>query len=136
MTWEYQGNPITKPLDKAEGFIYLIYFKDGTKYLGKKSFWARRRKAIKGSLRKKVEVTESDWRTYRGSSELSKEKAKKGLVEKLEILHFCDSKGCLQFMELSEMVHRRVLCDPSYLNGNILLKIYKCFEPMPIKGNG
>lgn len=135
MIWEYKGKGISEVPEGAEGFIYLISYLDGTMYIGKKSMWSRRRKKVKGKIRKQLTVTESDWKKYRGSSTEGKKKAAEGMVSKLEILHFCDSKGCLMWLELVEMVKRDVLCDPKYLNANILLKIYKCYKSMNIKGH-
>jgi hypothetical protein len=134
MKWKYKNKVVDKVPEGAEGFIYLISYTDGTKYLGKKSFWSRRRKKVVGKIRKTLVTTESDWRVYRGSSTLGKEKARNGEVSNLEILHFCESKGCLQFLEVVEMIKRKVLCTDKYLNGNILLRLYKCYEPMIIKG--
>ncbi len=130
--WKYKGKLLREIPANSEGFIYLITFSDGTKYLGKKSFWSRRRTKVKGKIRKVLKVTESDWRKYRGSSEHSKRKAKEGLVAKLEVIHFCESKGCLMFMELVEMVKRDVLCSEVYLNANIMLRVYKCYKPMEV----
>ena len=130
--WKYKGKILKEPPEGSEGFIYMITYNDGTKYIGKKSFWSRRRTNVKGKLRKKLVTKESDWVTYRGSSELGKQKATAGLIDKLTILHLCDSKGCLMYLEVVEMIKRRVLCDETYLNANILLKIYKCYEPMEV----
>jgi len=134
MNWKLNGEDLLEVPEGAEGFVYLITYSDGTKYVGKKSFWSRRRKKIKGKIRRQLVTTESTWESYRGSSSLGKEKAEKGMVKELEVLHLCSSKGALLYLELLEMVKREVLCDPSYLNANILLRIYKCYKPMDIKG--
>jgi len=131
--WTYKGKFIVDVPYGSEGFVYLITYKDGERYLGKKSFWSRRKLKVKGSLRKKLTVKESDWRDYRGSSKSGIEKAARGEVKDLEIIHFADSKGGLMFLEVKEMILRDVLCDDSYLNANILLRIYKCFKPMKME---
>ena len=132
MTWKYKRKNLTEVPEGAEGFVYLITYTDGKRYLGKKSFWSRRRTKVKGSIRKKLVTKESNWRDYRGSSKLGIEKNENGEVKKLEIIHFADSKGALMFLEVKEMILRDVLCDETYLNANILLKIYKCFKPMRV----
>jgi hypothetical protein len=136
LNWIYEGQKVTEVPEGAEGFIYIIHFSDGTKYLGKKSFWSRRKTAVKGSLKKKLTVKESDWRTYKGSSELSKQKAKEGLVESLEIICFADSRGALMYLEVKEMLKRDVLCSETYLNANILMKLFRCYSEMPIDLKG
>ena len=78
--WKYKGKILKEPPEGSEGFIYMITYNDGTKYIGKKSFWSRRRTNVKGKLRKKLVTKESDWVTYRGSSELGKQKATAGLI--------------------------------------------------------
>lgn len=133
MTWEYDNEELDHAPEGAEGFIYLITYRDKTMYVGKKSFWSTRRTKVKGKLKRKVTVNESDWRTYRGSSKLGKEKAKNGEIVALTILHICASKGCTMYMEVVELIKRNVLCDPLYINANILLKLFRCFTPMDKK---
>jgi hypothetical protein len=68
------NNEIYDPLYEdieAAGFIYRITnLESGMQYIGKKVFHARRTlPALKGKKRKRKVVKESDWRTYKSSSE-------------------------------------------------------------------
>ena len=125
MNWKYGRKNIKEVPEGAEGFVYIIHYENGDYYIGKKSFWSTRRVKVKGQTRRRVIRKESDWRTYRGSSEDAK---KRKDIAKLEILHLCGCKGCTLFYEIYEQVVRNVLCDPKALNKNIFLKIFRCYK--------
>ena len=65
--WVYEGKPIEQVAEEFYGFVYLITEKDtNKKYIGKKLFWNKKTKTLKG---KKVKyLAESDWKKYFGSS--------------------------------------------------------------------
>jgi len=131
--WKFKRKNLEAIPEDAIGFIYLITFADNTKYVGKKNFYSTRRMKVKGRKNRKVVVKESDWRTYNSSSEIVKERIKNGETHKREIIHFCDSKGALMYMEIKEMIVRSVLCDENYLNKNIFMKIFRCYKPMDME---
>jgi hypothetical protein len=134
-SWEYNGELVYSIPEGAEGFVYLITFKNGDKYIGKKNFFSTRRVKVKGRKNRKVITKESNWKTYNSSSEVVKKRIDNGEPHSREIIHFGASKGSIMYLEIKEMVERNVLCDEKYLNGNILMKIFKCFEPFKIKDN-
>lgn len=125
--WTYKGEPFTETPDKKLfiGFVYLITDPDGRKYIGKKIFWSRKTRQVKG--KKKRYLGESDWRKYYGSNEELKcyitENTSVGFVR--EILHLCRSKSECSYIEIKEQVNRDVLLRESYYNKWITCKITK-----------
>jgi len=135
--WIYvpSGDEITKvhqlPNHEATvGFVYKITnLKTGKFYIGQKSLYHSRKKKISATekrltgTRKKfrIEIKESDWLLYHGSSkDLSEDISKLGnKYFKREILELCCSKKYLSYCELSWQVKLDVLKKESY-NGNIL----------------
>jgi len=130
--WKYRGKEVLEIPDGAVAFVYLISFSDGTKYIGKKNFYSTRRIKVAGKVNRKVIVTGSDWMRYNSSSTLVKKKIEDGEPFVKEILHFCRFVGAAMWLEIVEMVKRDVLCDKSYLNANIFLKIFRCYEPLEV----
>jgi hypothetical protein len=64
--WEFPHDFI---IDEWFGFIYRITeIATGKEYIGKKQFHSYCRKAVKGKKRKKMVITENDWKTYTSSS--------------------------------------------------------------------
>jgi hypothetical protein len=97
----------------------------GRKYIGKKLFWFKKTKVVKGK-RKRLKV-ESDWRTYWSSSDEVQQDVKV-LGEQLftrEILHICSNKGMCNYLEAREQMDRRVLESTDYYNGTIQCRIHK-----------
>lgn len=127
--WIYEGQEVTiDDIGDYVGFVYCITDQDnGKKYIGKKNLWATRKlPPLKGKKRKRTKKVESDWQDYFGSSE-----EVKALVEehgrdrfKREILHLCQSKGDMSYMELYEQVTRNVLFSDEYYNAFIGVKIH------------
>lgn len=121
------------------GFVYLIKYTDGTKYIGKKNFWVTnemqplkdgskrnghlefvgRRKAGK-NVKMEVVRKESNWKTYSGSTVYSKGKT----ISSKYILELCETKIDLTFWETSHIIESRALFDDSYLNMNCMGKFY------------
>ena len=129
MNWKYRDADLVEVPEGKEAFVYKITFGDGTKYIGKKNFFSRRRMKVKGRIRRKVVVRESNWKVYLSSSEVVKEKIKQGEeVVGREILHLCDTVGGATWFELVEMILQDVLCDEDYLNKNILARFFRCFK--------
>lgn len=135
MTWFYNGQVIDQLPNDIIGFVYLITNKTtGRKYIGKKlaKFTKTKTKTVtlKSGVKKKKRVKtyeESDWKTYWSSSEeLKKDVATLGEESfTREVLHYCNSKGVLSYMELKEQMNRAVLESTDYYNGIVQVKIHK-----------
>ena len=111
------------------GFVYCITdLSNNKKYVGKKNFLSKRRlPPLKGKSRKRTVIKESDWQNYFGSSD-----EVKALVEEhgaknfhREILHLCNSKGEMSYLEAKEQFDREVLLSDEYYNGIINCKIHR-----------
>ena len=128
--WYYGGKEFTSEMiDDYIGFVYVITdLSNNKKYVGKKLFMSKRRlPPLKGKTRKRTVIKESDWMDYFGSSEEVKQ-----LVEELgpknfhrEILHLCESKGVMSYLEAKEQFDRDVLLSEEYYNGIINCKIHR-----------
>lgn len=108
-------------------FVYLITNLDtGRMYVGKKILDRRNRKPVKGKKRRVVVVSDSDWRTYYGSSEeLLKDVALLGIHRfKREILHLCATRAESSYLEAKEQFDRSVLLDDGYYNNFIGCKVH------------
>ena len=124
--WIYLDEPFTsEDIGEYIGFVYLLTDPNGKKYVGKKLFVSRRKlPPLKGKTRKRTKISESDWKTYYGSSEEIQSLIENNIPFKREILHLCESKGELSYMELVEQVNRKVLLTDEYYNGIIQVKIH------------
>jgi len=133
MSWQYQGAEFTSELAQekiVEGYIGFCYEitdnANGMKYIGKKLLLSKKKlPPLKGQKRKRTKITESDWRTYYGSSEAVKEQV---VIRKedfsREILEFAKSKGILNYIEMKCQVDREVLLRRSeYYNGIVSCRI-------------
>ena len=127
--WTYNEKSFeSEDIGNYVGFVYLITdVSNGKKYVGKKNFWSTRRlPPLKGKTRKRTVKKESDWKDYFGSSEQVKL-----LVEshgrdnfKREILHLCNTKGEMSYLEAKEQFDRNVLFSDEYYNEFIGCKIH------------
>ena len=128
--WTYQNKEFTSEMiGDFVGFVYIITdLTNDKKYVGKKLFQSKRRlPPLKGKTRRRTKIAESDWMDYFGSSDEVKE-----LVEsqgrdsfKREILHLCNSKGEMSYLEAKEQFDREVLLRDDYYNGIINCKIHR-----------
>lgn len=128
--WLYENKkfePADEELKPFAGFVYLITEKKtGMKYVGKKLFWRTIKRApLKGKKRKRIEVVQSDWQNYFGSSD-----AVNLLVEEFgesafdrEIIRLCKTKGEMSYYETKEQFDREVLLRDDYYNGIIHCRI-------------
>lgn len=131
--WIYEDKefePTEELLKPLVGFVYEVTdLENGMKYIGKKSFWSRKRlPPLKGKKRKRLKITESDWKKYHGSSELVKSILKEHGESRFsrEILRLCVSKGEMNYYEMKLQVERDVLLKPNeYYNAFVGGKIHR-----------
>tara|TARA_Y100000389_G_scaffold177440_1_gene189698 strand:- start:811 stop:1248 length:438 start_codon:yes stop_codon:yes gene_type:complete len=125
--WTFQGEEVNElPLD-CEGFVYLITnLTNNKKYIGKKlARFKVTKPPLKGRKNKRRSTKESDWRTYWGSSDHLNADVKELGEEQFtrEILHYCDSRGILSYLEAKEQFDRQVLLTDEYYNGIINVRV-------------
>lgn len=139
--WIYKGQKlenIPEDLNNPYGFIYeIVDNTNGYHYIGKKNLFKYRTKISyivnertgrKNKVRELVNVGESDWRIYFGSSVEIKDAVKEHGKENFsrEILYFVPTKKQLTYFEAKELFARGVLEPNSkFYNSNILAKFYK-----------
>ena len=124
--WLYNNSPLEIIPENAYGYVYLITNTiTGRKYIGKKLFWFRKTKVVKGK-KKRLKV-ESDWRDYWSSSEEVKKDVDALGSDKFirEILHICPNKGSCNYLEAREQMDRRVLETEDYYNGQIQCRVHR-----------
>jgi hypothetical protein len=130
--WEL-ADGVTLPEDFEEnppmGFVYRIENKETKKfYIGqKKIIKVEKRPPLKGKVRKRKIIKQSDWRTYCGSSNDLKADVK-ALGEdkfKFEIIKFCDCKWLMTYWELYYQMMNHVLFREDSYNGIINVRISK-----------
>ena len=127
--WTYNKKSFeSEQIGDYVGFVYLITdLSNNKKYIGKKNFWSTRRlPPLKGKKRKRVVKNESDWKDYFGSSEqvklLVESQGRNNFTR--EILHLCNSKGEMSYLEAKEQFDRNVLFSDEYYNEFIGCKIH------------
>jgi hypothetical protein len=124
--WLYKDSPLLEVPETAYGYVYLITNTiTGRKYIGKKLFWFRKTKQVKGK-KKRIKV-ESDWRDYWSSSEEVKKDVETLGVDNFirEILYICPNKGSCNYLEAREQMDRRVLETDDYYNGQIQCRVHR-----------
>ncbi len=123
MAWTFDGIEFTEVIPEMEGFVYLIENTINTKkYIGKKTFWERRKDRKTGRRKKK----ESNWQNYYGSCDelisdveiLGKEKFKR------QILYLCPHKKSMSYFETLEQFKRDVVMREDYYNTNVEGKFF------------
>lgn len=133
MMWIYNDTEIKSIQDIPEGAIGFIYIienlTNGRHYLGKKSLYSNRKKALtkkeiealenKRLKKWKVVTTESDWFSYCGSSKPLLEDIKNGDKIAKYIIKFCNSKISLTYQEVKHLFLYDVLENEDWYNDNI-----------------
>lgn len=107
--WLYPGE-----FDPNEwfGFVYrIVNLNNNMEYIGKKQFFSTQRKTVKGKTRRKIVKKETDWKTYRSSSEYLKtdieELGENNFLFLIESLH--KTKGSLFYAEIDAQIFEDVL---------------------------
>jgi hypothetical protein len=116
--WTFDGKEFdSEDIGNSYGFVYIITTPAGQKYIGRKYFWSVRK--AKGKSRR--QRSESDWKSYYGSSEVLKEQIKtteKSLFKR-EIISLHSTKGRVNYEEVREQFAHEVLERDDYINDNI-----------------
>jgi hypothetical protein len=125
--WVYEDKiyylPESSNAKEIYGFVYQIQDREsGKKYIGKKFFWARKTRQVKG--KKKKYLGESDWKKYYGSSEkllveVNKDKSR----FKRTILRLCKSKSECAYFEAKLQFEHDVLLSDDYYNDWIMVRV-------------
>jgi hypothetical protein len=128
VSWHYNSIAVHEASDLPKdtvGFVYQINNTDtGEYYIGKKILKHKRTKPpLKGKKRKRVSYVESDWKTYTGSSSITK-KWSLDVCERV-ILHVCFNRTMMTYYEVYAQFNRDVFSDKNCVNDNILGKFYR-----------
>ena len=125
--WTHNGKLVDELPADCEGFVYLITnLTNKRKYVGKKLARFKVTKSpLKGKKNKRRSTKESDWRTYWGSSDHLLADVERLGEENFtrEILHYCQSRGMLSYLEAKEQFDREVLLTDEYYNGIINVRV-------------
>ena len=136
MNWFKDGEEVAYPPNKAIGFVYVIEFNSGDKYLGKKNLFSTRKRnfgkkeaALVTDKRKKLYemvVKDSNWRTYESSNGDVKQRILNGECHTKTILDWSYTPKQLTYLEIKHMFNKDVL-NPTgkWLNDNVLGKFFK-----------
>tara|TARA_B100000683_G_scaffold277722_1_gene338306 strand:+ start:10383 stop:10793 length:411 start_codon:yes stop_codon:yes gene_type:complete len=126
--WYYNDEPYTETPEDYQGFVYEVEELDtGRKYIGKKNFWKPKTLPKTKTRKRRIRTrTESDWRSYYGSSEkvisLVESKGEEGF--KRVILRLCKTKGEMSYFEAKLQFDNNVLLSDEYYNEFIGCKIH------------
>lgn len=146
--WEYPSNPLISEVvnsiedmpDGVYGFVYRIFYEDGTIYIGKKNVYSiitmdplKNGKVREGTIKQTYKVgsgkripkdivkKESNWKTYCGSHKDVKDK----VPSTREILAYAFNKIQLTYLEAKYQFSTGCLEDERYINDNILGSFYR-----------
>ena len=115
------------------GFIYKVTDKvNGKWYIGQKKITkVEKRPPLKGKVRKRKVVKQTDWRTYTSSCNTLKfEILQRDKSEfDFEILHFVDCKWMLSYVELWYQMHYKAMFTDESYNGIVNVRLSK-FDSM------
>lgn len=117
--WTYKDRLIESHEDlfpNCTDFVYMITYKNGQKYIGKKAIRAIRRKPpLKGKKRNRRIMTDLPFKNYQGSHAEAK------VLEpiKKEILFQCSQRKAATYVEMSLLIYYHVLFKKEFINENI-----------------
>ncbi len=123
--WLYNNEIINEIPEGMFGFVYRITnLESGKMYIGRKYATSTKRKALTkaqkdaGRKRKEVVTTESNWKTYTGSCKPLNEDIKKIGKDKFkfEILHFGNTRGTVNYLEVNLQHKHDVILSTNYYN--------------------
>lgn len=126
--WLYNDKEFTsEDIGHWKAFVYQITnLTNDKKYIGKKLFHKTRRKPpLKGKTKRRVEISESDWQDYWGSSDALNADVERLGVEnfKREIIYLCSTKGEASYYEAALQFEKKVLLREDYYNGIINCRV-------------
>ncbi len=142
--WKYCTEAYLEAGRDLEGFVYSITHKaSGLCYIGRKYFWAINRIKTAGKKKRTVKISESDWKSYTGSSELL---AKLIEVEgkeafEFEIMAFGQTRGQVNYLEeniqhkLDVLTEKLPTGQRKYLNDSIGSRRYVSLKSTPFLEN-
>lgn len=126
--------------DDIYGFVYILWYSDGKRYIGKKSLYCFKtmNPLANGKIRnghqfffnkilnhKKVQremvKVESNWLEYQGSFDGAKEKR----PEKKEIVYLAKSNQELAYLEAKLIFEHDALRNMYYINENVIGRFYR-----------
>jgi len=97
------------------GMVYLLINKETKrKYIGKKFFWSKVTRSVKG--KKKKVLVESDWKKYYGSNKELKEELANGAEFERYVVHLCKSKTECAYWEMDYQIRCEALLTEEYYN--------------------
>lgn len=118
--WMFNGQELNEVPTGAHGFVYLITDKEtGMMYLGKKSFWSKRK--LKPTDKRRTTV-ESDWKHYWSSSDKIKAIIKAQGTDRFEriVLAVCQLERHMNYLEVKYQFAFNILEQPDrWYNDNI-----------------
>jgi len=126
---------IVENYDDYEAFVYLIVNKiNNKKYIGRKFTKKRNRKKIsETSNRRKLIISDSDWKFYKSSSKELQEEITKNGENNFDfiILEWCKTRISAMYLEVEYQVKNDVLTkkmengEYEYYNNNIMSKYFR-----------
>jgi len=121
--------------EEYEAFVYLVINKvNNKKYIGRKFTKKRNRKKLsETSIRRKLIITESDWRYYKSSSKDLQNDILKDGEENFDfiILEWCKNRISAMYLEVEYQIKNDVLTkkmdngEYEYYNTNIMSKYFR-----------
>ena len=97
------------------GMVYLLINKETKrKYIGKKFFWSKVTRSVKG--KKKKVLVESDWKKYYGSNKELKEELANGAEFERYLVQLCESKTECAYWEMDYQIRCEALLTEEYYN--------------------
>jgi len=126
--WYYNDKIFEITPEEFQGFVYEITELDTSKkYIGKKNFWKPKTLPITKTRKRRVRTrTESDWKTYYGSSDEVRRLVESRGPDRFgrKILRLCKTKGDMSYYEAKLQFDNNVLLSEDYYNNFIGCKIH------------